>query len=106
MLTFNHYYVGDNEKGHEEYTCEIIDSKFFDSVGFCKYYKPDTVGDLCYIEYIEIKEEYRRKGYATQLVKELQKKYKLEWDYRFTDDGRKWYNSLISKKIVKNSTYV
>ena len=105
-INFEHIYLGNNEKGHDEYSCEIYDTGISRKVGFCKYYRIDPVGDDCFIEYIQIQEEFRRQGYATATVKELQRIYRLQWDYRFTDEGRKWFNSMISRKIVKNSTYV
>ena len=105
-LRFDHAYLGTNEKGYDEYSCEINDTKLFRKVGFCKYYRMDPVGDSCFIEYIQIFEEFQRKGYATATVKELQRMYRLDWDYRFTAEGREWFNALIKQKIVKNSTYV
>jgi len=105
-INFNHIYLGTNEKNYDEYLCEMYDAKISRKVGFCKYYRMDPMGDDCFIEYIQINEEYRRKGYGTDIVKELQRMYRLQWDYRFTDDGRQWFNALISRKIVKNSSYV
>ena len=105
-VRFDHIYLGRNEKGYDEFSCEINDTKLSRKVGFCKYYRTDPVGDSCFTEYIQIQEEFQRKGYATATVKELQRMYRLEWDYRFTADGREWFNALINRKIVNNSTYV
>lgn len=80
------------------YLCRIYDGKNW--VGYCKYYRvKEQYNDVC-IEYIHIGENYRMRGYATALIKELQSKYGLRWDYSFTDDGRKWYNALVKKGVV------
>lgn len=82
----------------EEYICNI----FFNdkSVGYCKYCKKDLVYNIVYIEFIYIDPLYRKMGFATAMVKELQSKFKLDWDYRFTEQGREWYERLVEKKIV------
>jgi hypothetical protein len=36
------------------------------------------------------------------MVKELQSRYILRWDYRFSEIGRKWYDGLIKKQIITN----
>lgn len=59
------------------------------------------------ITYIQTFERYQRQGVATAIVQELQRKYGgIVWDYKFTDAGRRWFNTLIDRKIVKNSCYV
>jgi hypothetical protein len=80
--------------------------------------EPDTkVGSCVYtitepypeptITFIQTFESYRRRGIATAMVMELERKYGgICWDYKFTDDGRKWFNTLIERKIVKNSCFV
>jgi len=69
-------------------------------VGYCKYYSTDPTSNIVYIEYIHVDIDQRRKGYATQFVKELQKNHILGWDYSFTSEGRKWYNALIDQNVV------
>ena len=81
------------------YSCNIIDD-YGVNVGFCKYYKPLLEFETVYIEFINIKYEYRRRGYGTEMVEELQRKYYLKWDGRLSTDGRKWYNSLVERQIV------
>jgi hypothetical protein len=34
------------------------------------------------------------------MVEELQNKYELLWDGRFTKEGREWYEKLIKKGVV------
>ena len=99
-MKFNHQYLGyDSEEKRDLYSCNIIDD-YGVNVGFCKYYKPLLEFETVYIEFINIKYEYRRRGYATALVEELQRKYYLKWDGRLSTDGRKWYNSLVERQIV------
>lgn len=66
-------------------------------VGYCIYNKID---ENVYIEFINIFDEYRRRGYATEVVKELKLKYILTWDHKFTDDGKLWYESLVKKSLI------
>ena len=99
-MKFNHQYLGyDSDEKRDLYSCNIIDG-YGIHVGFCKYYKPLLEFETVYIEFINIKYEYRRRGYATALVEELQRKYYLKWDGRLSTDGRKWYNSLVERQIV------
>jgi hypothetical protein len=98
-MRFEHIYFTDSFD-RDEYMCNIFtdcDVK----VGFCKYYKNSCCDNVVYIEYIHIDEDQTRKGYATELVKELSKKYQLEWDFRFTEQGRLWYKALVKKNIIK-----
>ena len=89
----------DSEEKRDLYSCNIIDD-YGVNVGFCKYYKPLLEFETVYIEFINIKYEYRRRGYGTEMVEELQRKYYLKWDGRLSTDGRKWYNSLVERQIV------
>jgi len=73
-------------------------------VGYCKYHV-DVTHQTCTIRFININKSQRRKGYATKMVKELQKSFELDWDYAFTDEGKKWYNKLIDRKIIKSVVY-
>ena len=99
-MKFNHQYLGyDSEEKRDLYSCNIIDN-YGVSVGFCKYYKPLLEFETVYIEFININYEYRRRGYGTEMVEELQRKYYLKWDGRLSTDGRKWYNSLVERQIV------
>lgn len=100
-LGFSHCYL--TSYGYKEFHCctgYVVNSKRKQSVGYCKYYSTDLSSNVVYIEYIHINKTHRRKGYATQFVKELQRKYVLDWDHCFTDDGRKWYETLVKRKIV------
>jgi len=98
-MEFVHTYLGvDNNR--EEYSCEIFNKNKV-NVGYCKYYKPNIYEDVIYIEFINIGYEHRRRGYATAMVVELQRRYNLKWDYRFSEVGRKWYDGLIKKGVIK-----
>jgi ribosomal protein S18 acetylase RimI-like enzyme len=97
-MRFEHVYLTDSFD-REEYMCDIINA-FENKVGFCKYYKNNLYDNIVYIEYICINDDEQRKGYATELVKELSKRYQLGWDHRFTEKGRMWYNGLIKKSII------
>jgi ribosomal protein S18 acetylase RimI-like enzyme len=83
-----------------EYNCDIYNEQNI-YVGYCKYYKPNWYDDIAYIEYIFISDIYRRRGYATKMVEELNNRYELKWDYKFTDMGRLWYESMCKKDIIK-----
>ena len=99
-MKFTHQYLGyDSEEKRDLYSCNIIDD-YGVNVGFCKYYKPLLEFETVYIEFININYEYRRRGYGTEMVEELQRKYYLKWDGRLSTDGRKWYNSLVERQIV------
>jgi hypothetical protein len=54
------------------------------------------------IEFVNIGYEHRRRGYATMMVKELQRMYTLKWDYRFSEIGRKWYDGMLKKEVITN----
>lgn len=98
FMRFDHVYMGTSPEGRDEYVCSIINNK--NDVGHCKYYKPNVYDEVVIIEFINIKYEHRRRGYATAMVKDLQSRYKLKWDYRFSEVGRKWYDALIKKGVV------
>ena len=74
-MKFNHQYLGyDSGEKRDLYSCNIMDD-YGVHVGFCKYYKPLLEFETVYIEFINIKYEYRRRGYGTGMVKELLNKY-------------------------------
>ena len=99
-MKFNHSYLGyENDEKRDVFSCNISDD-YCVPLGYCKYYKPLLEFETVYIEFINIHYEHRRKGYATAMVKELQKRYELKWDGRLSSVGRKWYNSLVERKIV------
>lgn len=100
MILFSHVYIGTTEDECEEYSCNISNSK--NTVGYCKYIKLDNYTNRVYIEYIHIYQQYRRIGYATDMVKELQNKYNLTWNYKFSDVGRLWFNMLVNKNVVNS----
>ena len=87
-------------ESREEYTCNIVNN-FGNVVGQCKYYKTNIEDEDVFIEFINIGYEHRRRGYATAMVVELQRRYNLKWDYRFSEVGRKWYDGLIKKGVIK-----
>jgi RimJ/RimL family protein N-acetyltransferase len=99
-MRFNHQYLGyEPEDQRDIYTCNITDDYGL-PLGYCKYYKPMYEFDIVYIEYIQIYFEHRRHGYATEMVKELQKSHTLKWNGRFSSEGRKWYNSLMERQLI------
>lgn len=97
-LKFTHSYL--DSHGHKDCYCCYGKLKTEALVGHCKYYSTDPTSNIVYIEYIHVNIDQRRKGYATQFVKELQKNHILGWDYSFTSEGRKWYNALINQNVV------
>jgi hypothetical protein len=34
------------------------------------------------------------------MVRELQSRYELKWDYRFSEVGRKWYDGMLKKGVI------
>jgi len=98
-MVFKHVYMGTSSEGIEEYSCTII-NKHGHVVGHCKYYKPNVYDEVVMIECIHIAYEHRRNGYATDMVKDLQSRYELKWDYRFSEMGRKWYDGLLKKQVI------
>jgi GNAT superfamily N-acetyltransferase len=48
--------------------------------------------------YIFVESEYRRNGIATKMVDFLNKKYTLNWDGRFTNVGRLFFENYIKKQ--------
>ena len=88
--------------GEEKYKLLTInvDNK---TVGYIDY---SVFEDNPYIKYIEVKDEYRRKGYGKKLVEKLQSLYP-DSEIGFgmmTDDGSKLYKSL-KKEIIPNKDY-
>lgn len=104
-LTFDHYLMSfDSDTLTTQYNLDALlnDNK----VGSCVYTITEPYPEAT-ITYIQVFDRYRRRGVATAIVGELERKYGgLSWDYKFTDDGRKWFNSLVERKIVKNSCFV
>ena len=98
-MEFKHVYMGVNSDGRDEYVCNIINKNRHD-VGHCKYYKTDGCDDVVIIEFINISYEHRRRGYATTMVQELQRRYELKWDHRFSEVGRKWYDGMLKKGVI------
>lgn len=98
-MQFVHSYLND-ELGFERFLCEAYVDK--DLVGYCCYYKPELYNDQIYIEYINIYSRFRRQGYGTKIVIELNNKYNLKWDGKFTECGLKFYKFLVEKSIVKD----
>jgi|TARA_R110000868_G_scaffold139573_2_gene354546 hypothetical protein len=99
-MEFIHTYLGYNNN-RDEYNCEIL-NEIKNPVGFCKYYKSNSYDDIVCIEFVNIGYEHRRRGYATMMVKELQRMYTLKWDYRFSEIGRKWYDGMLKKEVITN----
>ena len=91
--------MGETPYGVAEYSCTIINNRN-DVVGHCKYYKLSEETEEVIIEFINIGYEHRRRGYATAMVKELQSRYELKWDYRFSEVGRKWYDGMLKKGVI------
>lgn len=99
-MKFSHQYLGyESEEQRDIFSCNILDD-FGKSLGHCKYYKPLLEFETVYIEFININYDCRRRGYATAMVKELQRLHYLKWDGRLSNDGRKWYDSLMERQIV------
>ena len=66
------------------------------NVGYCKFYLHQIDGFT--VEYIYVYEEYRRCGFAIQIINYLKTKYtRVVWNQQFTDVGRLWYDSYIKK---------
>jgi len=104
VLTFSYIFMS-----HENLTSQYMMDVLIEStikVGSCVYTITEPYPEPT-ITYIQTFERYQRQGVATAIVQELQRKYGgIVWDYKFTDVGRKWFNTLIDRKIVKNSCYV
>lgn len=99
-MKFSHQYLGyESEEQRDIFSCNILDD-FGKSLGHCKYYKPLLEFETVYIEFININYDCRRRGYATAMVKELQRLHYLKWDGRLSVDGRNWYESLMERQIV------
>jgi len=103
FVKFDHKYLGYNDElDHKEYCCDIYGylKDHYKCIGHCKYYSSGHEDHIVYIEFINISYNYRRRGYGTAMVKELLKQYELHWDYKFTKEGRLWYESLLNRNIV------
>lgn len=102
-VKFIHKSLGYNDDlDHKEYCCDIYGyiRDHYKCVGYCKYYSVGHEDEIVYIEFINISYNHRRRGYGTALVQELLKKYTLYWDYKFTKEGRLWYESLINRNVI------
>lgn len=102
-VRFDHKSLGyNNDEDRMEYSCDIYGqyNKINKCVGYCKYYSIETDRETVYIESINILVNHRRRGYATKMIQELLKKYSLQWDYKFTKDGRQWFESLSDRNII------
>jgi len=103
-LTFSYIFMSHDNLTSQYMMYVLIESTI--KVGSCVYTITEPHPEPT-ITYIQTFESYQRKGVATAMVMELEKKYGgICWDYKFTDAGRKWFNTLIDRKIVKNSCYV
>ena len=101
-MKFSHQYLGyESEEQRDIFSCNILDD-FGKSLGHCKYYKTDGCDDVVIIEFINISYVHRRRGYATTMVQELQRRYELKWDHRFSEVGRKWYEGLLKKQVISD----
>ena len=102
-VRFDHKSLGyNNDEDRMEYSCDIYGqyNKINKCVGYCKYYSIEPDRETVYIEFINILFNHRRRGYATKMIQELLKKYSLQCDYKFTKDGRQWFESLIDRNII------
>jgi len=103
-LTFSYIFMSHDNLTSQYMMYVLIESTI--KVGSCVYTITEPYPEPT-ITYIQTFESYQRRGVATAMVMELEKKYGgICWDYKFTDAGRKWFNTLIDRKIVKNSCYV
>lgn len=105
-LTFNHYLMSfESDTLTTQYNMDVVINNNI-KVASCVYTTKEPYPEPT-ITFIQVFEGYRRRGIATAVVQELERKYGgLSWDYKFTDDGRKWFNALIERNIVKNSCFV
>ena len=88
-LTFSYTFMS-----HENLTSQYMMDVLIEStikVGSCVYTITEPYPEPT-ITYIQTFESYQRRGVATAMVMELEKKYGgVCWDYKFTDAGRKWF---------------
>lgn len=87
------------EEKHKILTLEVDNQ----TVGYIEY---SVYDDIPNIQYIKVKDEYRRKGYGKKLVEKLQSLYP-DSEINFgmmTDDGSKLYKAL-DKDIIINKEY-
>jgi GNAT superfamily N-acetyltransferase len=82
----------DFESDSNLYTLSLIDGiNYVGRIDFSKKHNVIT------IVFIFVDGIHRRKGYATKMLSELNRKYNIEWDGRFTEIGRKFYESFYKK---------
>ena len=87
------FYTSVKDSYGDELHCRTTVSEDGKNIGYLDF---SVYEDTPYIQMINVKEPYRRKGYATQMIKHLQKEYpNSEIDFGMTtDDGTKLVNSL------------
>lgn len=87
------YYTSVKDSYGDELHCRMTVSEDGKDIGYLDF---SVYEDTPYIQMINVKEPYRRKGYATKMIKQLQKQYpNSEIDFGMTtDDGTKLVNSL------------
>jgi len=79
----------DSESNSDLYTITLTDD--IKSVGRVDFLKTNNI---VLIAFIFVEELSRRKGYATKMLCELNSKYNIKWDGRFTEIGRKFYENF------------
>ena len=87
------FYTSVKDSYGDELHCRMTVSEDGKDIGYLDF---SVYEDTPYIQMINVKEPYRRKGYATKMIKQLQKEYpNSEIDFGMTtDDGTKLVNSL------------
>lgn len=87
------FYTSVKDSYGDELYCRMTVSEDGKNIGYLDF---SVYEDTPYIQMINVKEPYRRKGYATQMIKQLQKEYpNSEINFGMTtDDGTKLVNSL------------
>lgn len=87
------FYTSVKDSYGDELHCRMTVSEDGKNIGYLDF---SVYEDTPYIQMINVKEPYRRKGYATQMIKQLQKEYpNSEINFGMTtDDGTKLVNSL------------
>lgn len=84
----------------------LVYAKLFNNGDLIGYTDYNVYEDKPYIQMINVKSEYRRKGYATKMIQHIQNRYpEEEIDFGMTtDDGSKFLEKL-PKKVIKNGVY-
>ena len=87
------FYTSVKDSYGDELHCRLTASEDGKTVGYIDF---SVYNEQPYIQMIQVKEPYRRKGYATQMIKQLQKDYPdSEIDFGMTtDDGTKLLNNI------------